>query len=349
MKKYKPIVLIGGIHLGHKPDCGETMKNQLFLLRFKELFDTVIPVDTFEWRRRPWCLITILYTLLRYPKAKVIISASGAAKHLINFLYKFPINRTTYFWVVGGDLPVAVKKGLYNTEALNNLVFIPVQGISMVKELKELGVNNAIYVPNSKPITYHPQICAHEQGKPYKFVFLSRIHNEKGIKEIAEASKMLNKQGYKGQYFVDFYGKKDAEFADEFDRIILDNDEFNYRGYLDLTSVAGYELLSSYDMMLFPTYWHGEGFPGVVLDAYIAGVPIIATDWNLNAEVIEDNQTGIIIPAHDSEALFNAMKAVIKGEIDLFPMKTRCLDYVQKFDFRNVLSKDLMRKLKFYE
>lgn len=349
MKSKNTVILVGGIHLGKKPDCGETMKNQLFLKRFNELFERVIPVDTFEWRKRPWCLMKMLVTLVKHPKAKVIISASSAAKHLINFLNKFPINKTAYFWVVGGDLPVAVRKGLFDVKALNNLVYIPVQGRSMVKELNELGINNAVYVPNSKPITFHPTIQKHPQGKPYRFVFLSRIHPEKGITEIVAAANKLNEKGYKGQYSIDFYGSKDAVFAQEFEQIISESENMEYKGYMDLTSDAGYELLSSYDMMLFPTYWHGEGFPGVVLDANIAGVPIIATDWNLNTEVIEDNVTGIIIPTHDSEALYEVMKKVITDEMDLVGMKKNCVEFVQQYDFRNILSVDLMKKLKLYE
>lgn len=349
MKSNNTIILLGSIHLGQKPDCGETMKNQLFLKRFNELFERVIPVDTFEWRKRPWCLLKMLFTLVKNPKAKVIISASGAAKHLIHFLNKFPINKTAYFWVVGGDLPVAVRKGLYDVKALNNLVYIPVQGRSMVKELNELGVNNAVYVPNSKPITFHPSVRAHEHGKPYRFVFLSRIHPEKGISEIVSAARRLNEQGFISQYSIDFYGSKDAAFAQEFEQMISNNENMEYKGYMDLTSDTGYKLLSSYDVMLFPTYWHGEGFPGVVLDANIAGVPIIATDWNLNTEVIENDVTGIIIPSHNYEALCEAMKKVITGETELVSMKKNCIKYVQQYDFRNVLSIDLMRRLKLYE
>lgn len=345
MKSKNTLILIGGIYLNHKPNSGETMKNQLFLKRFNELFERVIPIDTFRWNKHPFCLVKLFYTLLAHPKAKVIISASGSAKHLIHFLYKFPINKHTYFWVVGGNLADSIKKGFYNVKALNSLVYIPVQGTSMVRELKELGVKNAIYVPNSKPITYRPVISSHKQGQPYRFVFMSRIHPDKGIKEIIEASNRLDIEGFEGLYSIDFYGPKDKEYETEFDNIISQKKNLVYKGYLDLTNDAGYDLLSTYEIMLFPTYWHGEGFPGVVLDANIAGVPIIASDWNLNTEVIENNRTGIIIPAHDSMALYEAMKKVIIGEIDLFTMKNTCVDHVQQYDFRKVLSEELMKRL----
>lgn len=349
MKSKNTLILIGGIHLNHKPTCGETMKNQLFLKRFNELFEKVIPVDTFLWQKHPWCLVKMFFVLLFNPKAKVIISGSRSSRFLINFLYRFPINKHVYFWVVGGDLPIAVRNGLFNTKALNSLVFLPVQGQSMVEELNELGVMNAIFVPNSKPITYHPIIKQHETQTPYRFVFLSRIHPDKGFKEITEACEMLDADGFIGNYSIDFYGSKSPEYATEFDILIAQKEAWNYKGYMDLTTDAGYELLSSYDMMLFPTYWRGEGFPGVVLDANIAGVPIIASDWNLNTEVIENNRTGIIIPTHDSRALFEAMKKVITGKMDLFGMKSACIEHVQQYDFRNVLSEELMKKLKLYE
>ena len=349
MKSKNTLILIGGIHLNHKPTCGETMKNQLFLKRFNELFEKVIPVDTFQWQKHPWCLVRLFSVLLFHPKAKVIISGSGASRFLINFLYKFPINKNAYFWVVGGDLPIAVRNGKYNVNALNNLVYIPVQGQSMVTDLNGLGVKNAIFVPNSKPITYHPDITQHGQEQLFRFVFLSRIHHEKGIREIAEAATKLDNIGFNGKYIIDFYGAKDAEFAEEFERILKTNDALSYKGYLDLTSDKGYDLLSTYDMMLFPTYWRGEGFPGVVLDANIAGVPIIASDWNLNTEVIDNNRTGIIIPTHDSEALFEAMKKVIAGEIDLYAMKNICVEHVQQYDFRNVLSEELMKRLHLFD
>ncbi len=345
MKSNNTIILIGGIHLNHKPTCGETMKNQLFLKRFNELFEKVIPIDTFEWQKHPFCLLRILFVLLFHPKAKVIISASGASRYLIHFLNYFPINKNCYFWVVGGDLPAVVRKGKYRVDALNKLVYIPVQGRSMVAELSDLGVYNSVFVPNSKPITYHPLLRPHRIGQPYRFVFLSRIHPDKGIREIAEATKRLDDEGFKGQYLVDFYGAKDDHFAEEFDQIIVQNDAFHYKGYLDLTSDKGYETLSSYDMMLFPTYWRGEGFPGVVLDASISGVPIIASNWNLNTEVVEDGKTGIIIPAKDSSALFDSMRKVITGQIEIDKLKYNCVINVQKYDFREVLSEELMQRL----
>ena len=291
MKKNK-VILIGAINEGNVPTCGETMKNQLFVKRFNELFDKVITVDTLNWQKRPWVLIKLFFTLLFNKGAKVIISASGAATYLMTFLYYIPLKKNVYFWVVGGNLAQRVKDGVYKIKILQHLRKIIVQGKSMVADLNQIGLNNVIYIPNSKPITFTPKIEQKKDGEKYRFVFLSRVNPYKGIKEIIEAVNLLNEKGLRDQYVVDFYGSIDILYKNEFEQLISTYENIEYKGYLNLLNSEGYKILSEYDVMLFPTYWEGEGFPGIVIDANIAGLPIIATDWNLNSEVIKDKETG---------------------------------------------------------
>lgn len=335
------IILIGAIREGKTPICGETMKNQLFVKRYKELFDKVITVDTLNWQKRPWVLAKAVLTMLFNQKAGVVLSASASVRHLIHFLYYIPVSRNVYFWVVGEGLATSIDKGFFKVKALNKMKKILIQGQSMVEELEKRGVVNAQYVPNSKPIIFHPNIQP-KKDNFYRFVFLSRVHPDKGIKEIVVASEKLREKGY-SNFSVDFYGNIDPGFKEEFLDIMNKHTGVEYKGFLNLLNEESYEQLSEYDMMLFPTYWAGEAFPGVVLDANIAGVPIIASDWNQNKYVVQDGKTGIIIPPHDVMALANSMEVVISGEIDLFRMKKECNDYIQQYEYRNVLSKELFK------
>lgn len=338
MKSKYTLILIGGIHLNHKPTCGETMKNQLFLKRFNELFEKVIPVDTFQWQKHPWCLVKMFFVLLFNPNAKVIISASGASRFLLNFLDVFPINKNVYFWVVGGNMAEAIEAGRFKVSVLKKVKLILVQGKPMVSELNAMGLTNVMYVPNSKPIIFFPSFDKKTGIDCFRFVFLSRIHPDKGIKEIYDATEMLDAAGYKGKYLVDFFGSKDAGYAKVFDAMMEKKESLNYKGYMDLTTKSGYEQLSTYNMMLFPTYWGGEGFPGVVIDANIAGVPIIASDWNLNSDVIIDGKTGFIIPPKDASSLFDSMKYVLDHPQECIQMGRAANDYIQQFDYQKVLS-----------
>lgn len=340
------VILVGAINEGNTPTCGETMKNQLFVKRFNELFDKVITVDTLNWKKRPWVLVKLFCTLLFNRGAKVIISASGAAAMLIKFLYYIPLKKNVYFWVVGGDFSFAIDNGRYSVKSLKQLNYILVQGQSMVESLSGYGLTNVLHVPNSKPITFKPAIKPKENGDIYRFVFLSRVHPDKGIGEILDATERLNSLGLQNRFEVDFYGKVEPSYEETFRAEINKCANVHYKGFLNLMNNSGYETLSRYDVMLFPTYWGGEGFPGVVIDANMAGLPIIASDWNMNQEVIEDGETGFIIPVRDSNALANYMEKFINKEVDLEKMKRYCVDYIQQFDYRNVLSEELMKTIK---
>ena len=121
--------------------------------------------------------------------------------------------------------------------------------------------------------------------------------------------------------------------------------EAEYKGLLNLRDTQNYDELAKYDVMLFPTYWQGEGFPGIVIDAYIASLPIIASDWNLNKDVIEDDVTGWIIPTHDVEALTNRMKYAIDHPEEVKKMAETCRERVAQYDSRIVLSEENLKKL----
>ncbi len=346
MRIKNKVILIGAINEGNVPTCGETMKNQLFVKRFSELFDKVITVDTLNWKKRPWVLVKLFFTLLFNKGAKVVISASGAAAMLIKFLYYIPLKKNVYFWVVGGDFSFAIDNNRYSVKSLKKLNYILVQGKSMVDSLARYGLDNVLHVPNSKPIVFKPTIEPKKKSDPYHFVFLSRIHPDKGIAEIFTATKLLNAMGLQDRFKVDFYGKIEPSYEDKFKLELAKYANTHYEGFLNMTNDKGYEILSRYDVMLFPTYWDGEGFPGVVIDANMSGLPIIASDWNMNREVIEDRKSGFIIPVRDSDALANCMKQYINNEINLTEMKKYCVEYIQQYDYRNILSERLMKYIK---
>lgn len=339
------VIFIGAIDIGNLATNGETMKNQMLLRRFESLFDIVVPVDAYQWRKRPWFFFKMIGALMGNRGAKVVVSASGAARYLFNFLYYVPLKKNVYEWVIGGNRAEKIRNGTYSVKVLKQLNQIIVEGKCMVRELNELGLNNVVCVPNFKPVDYVPSQKDCNASKLLHFVFLSRIHPDKGVKEIIEACGKLNMSGYSDKYCVDFYGPFDTDYQQEFNSLIEPFDNINYKGYLNLMNDSGYDNLSDYDVMLFPTYWDGEGFPGIAIDAYMSGIPIIASDWSMNKEVVEDGKTGYIIPTHDSEALAAKMKGFIDGDFNLAQLRTNCLERAKRYDYRNVVTKDLLIEL----
>ena len=119
----------------------------------------------------------------------------------------------------------------------------------------------------------------------------------------------------------------------------------SYDGFLDLRNWENYKVLSGYDVMLFPTYWNGEGFPGTIIDAYIAGLPVIASDWSMNEELIEHEVTGWIIPPQDEMSLSNRMKQVICNRGCLGEMSRACQKQSINYKADKIISYELLEKI----
>ena len=264
---------------------------------------------------------------------------------LFSFLHYVPLKKAVFDWVIGGSRANLIRQGVYRIKVLKGLKKIIVEGNSMVRELNQMGLNNVVCVPNFKPIEYLAKKKEFFNKDYIRFVFLSRVHPSKGVKEIIDACISLNGHGFENRYLVDFYGAFDTDYQASFNNLIAPLHNVHYKGFLNLMDKNGYDELSSYDVMLFPTYWEGEGFPGVVIDAYMAGLPIIASDWSMNKEVVEDNKTGFIIPVHDSHALAEKMKLFIDARADLCTLSNNCIERVQHFDYRKVVNRQLLIEL----
>lgn len=346
MKEIDSIIFTGVVK--KIPNCGVSMKNKLFIERFQEVYKKVwvVGLNKESWHLYilPLRIIHLIVMAFIHYRAIIVVSSnSWEANIIIRTLQLFGLSNRIHFFVVGGEFHhfLGIR---YSISVYKKIKAIYTQSPKMVKVMNEKGLNNVMFVPNSKRINHYPSIRFRKSQESLKFVFLSRIHPDKGCQQIIECSKLLNERGLASKFSVAFYGAIFYDYEKTFLESIENIGNVNYKGYLDLTTKAGYDELSKYDVMLFPTYWHGEGFPGVVIDAYIAGLPIVASDWNFNADVITP-ETGVIIPAQEQDRLLNEMQIFIEGGYNLAEMKIRCQQIAHQYDNRNVLSEDCLKKM----
>jgi glycosyltransferase involved in cell wall biosynthesis len=97
--------------------------------------------------------------------------------------------------------------------------------------------------------------------------------------------------------------------------------------------------------MLFPTFHPTEGFAGIIIDAFIASLPVLASDWAHNTEVITDGKQGIIYPVHSVEALMNVMEKCIVGQVDLQTMACNTRAEAPKYEAKNALTRDYLKSI----
>lgn len=143
----------------------------------------------------------------------------------------------------------------------------------------------------------------------FSFLFVGRIVRDKGINELVSAFSKLNVEYPKTRLFLvgDYENKLDPVDASTKNEI---------RHNVNIISVgrkAGNDLLAYYaasDCFVFPSY--REGFPNTVLEAGAMDLPCIVTDINGSREIIRDGYNGLIIPVHDEDSLYDAMKSMLE-------------------------------------
>jgi glycosyltransferase involved in cell wall biosynthesis len=86
-----------------------------------------------------------------------------------------------------------------------------------------------------------------------------------------------------------------------------------YRGPLPAEKV--HETLSKYDVLVLPS--HREGCPGAILEAYSAGLPVVATRVGGIPEIVDDGKSGLLVPLEDVDALAESMARLAASGEDM--------------------------------
>jgi len=68
------------------------------------------------------------------------------------------------------------------------------------------------------------------------------------------------------------------------------------------------------DVFVLPS--HSEGSPNVLLEAMATNLPIVATDVGGVAEIVENNDSALLVPPNDPQAMAEAIERVL-GDQDL--------------------------------
>ena len=67
------------------------------------------------------------------------------------------------------------------------------------------------------------------------------------------------------------------------------------------------DALGQHDVLVFPSRYAFEGHPGVVIEAFMAGLPVITSDLPGPSEIVHHEVNGLIVRTGDADALAAAM------------------------------------------
>jgi glycosyltransferase involved in cell wall biosynthesis len=311
-----------------------TLKNALVTALGEQAVTTL---DTSSVFCKPYSFYVTAQAQLAHCTHVIVLPGRLAIRVLLPLLlhWKRTQRRDLRYVVVGGWLPDLLETSGWLKQLCSQVDGIYVEATSMAQRLKANGLQNVKVLPNFRSFDRHASGIHSDIAGPLKLVFCARIVREKGIEEAISAVDLLCRDYNSSVVSLDVYGPVHGSYEKRFNRLIEASPNATYRGVLSPSRV--YDGLREYDLMLFPTYYPGEGFPGTIIDAFVAGVPVLASDWKYNREIIDEGCTGAIFDAKSPEALAKAIVPYIQAPKRLAEMRQHCLRRANDFHVDHAL------------
>jgi glycosyltransferase involved in cell wall biosynthesis len=166
--------------------------------------------------------------------------------------------------------------------------------------------------------------------KKFRFVFIGRLIQTKGILNLIKAFSIVNKTHF--NVHLDIYGAGVLE-----DKIYKSAIENHVTEKITLHGLVPNAIEKIYEAncFVFPSW--SEGFSGSLIEAMLTGIPIIASDIPMNLEAIEHNKTAIVHSVNNPQDLADKMKEMIDQYSQKIEMGVNArLIAQQRFDIKNI-------------
>lgn len=349
---HEKVGVIGHFGFGHSFCDGQTVKTRnLAMLLEQSGYAPAVKVDTYLFKEKNLLNpLKLLFNTLRCMflcKYVFLMVSVNGMKFYLPFLYYLNklTKRRIYHYVIGSELLSMIDEDPDLIPYLNALEVNWFEYESGTAYLRSKGVKNAATLANFKVIDPVEQVV-HYSGEQYRVCTFSRVMEEKGITEAIRTVRDLNEELGAGMVMLDIYGPVQKTYEQFFSQLLRENSHYvRYMGIVESDCSA--DVLNQYYALLFPTRWVGEGFPGTIIDAFASGIPVIASDWNANKELIEHGEQGLIYPKKNMHSLTDAVRWAIQNPERMEKMRHSSRAEFEKYmpaSIAKVIIRELQKK-----
>lgn len=274
--------------------------------------------DTQTFKKSKLKLFGMFYKLAK-ADAVFYIAAQNSLKYLFPVVYIFAkIFRTKINYIaIGGWLFKFLKNKPVHRHMLSKIQGVFVQTNNLYLELKKYQFENVHTLNNFRMLQFPKLDIDRKCSNIIRMVFMARVHPMKGVDVLFRLDRFFKEENF-NDFVIDIYGPILDSYRYEFFEKIK-NSTVNYCGIVEPSDM--YSVLPKYDLMLFPTKYYTEGFPGTILDAYISGLPVIASNWLNAEEFIENGQTGYVVEFDDDYEFVRKVNEVTKNSQVILDLK----------------------------
>ena len=139
------------------------------------------------------------------------------------------------------------------------------------------------------------------------FVFIGRLDENKGIKELIENWKKLPKE-----YILHIYG--DGTLKGLVEEAINQFQNIKYFGFQPQEVI--FKDLTNSQSLIISSIWY-EGFPMIIAESFSLSVPVITVDIGNHATVVKESRAGEVYSKSDFQSFKRAIESIIKNNKEL--------------------------------
>ena len=342
MKK-KTICVIGAFKKGCIDYNGQTTKVLNYTAEIRARFPDARIIELDTWNKEKTSYLSILRTVPCCLKSDVVLILPGknGLRIFLPLAAKFKKlgHYELLYPVVGGWLPEYMEARPKLQKHLKKVDRVYVETRKMVEGLAALGMDNAELTPVFTRRVATEQDRDYRVGDPIRLCTFSRVTEDKGVGTAIEAVTALNRQAGRKKYSLTVFGQIDPAFEPKLNELLAADDcgAVDLHGPLEDDEVI--HALSTHSALLFPTYYFGEGFPATVLEAMIAGLPIIASDWRYNSEIVTEGYNGYLFKLDDGAAgLADKIERLFASPESAIEMHQNSLERAEQYTPKRVLA-----------
>ena len=210
---------------------------------------------------------------------------------------------------------VKTRQQNFFDDLLYRILFKNTKVILLSKRLYEdvskyVKQEDVFFLPNGIPIPNAVEEFLPKNNMVSQLLFLSNLIESKGVLLLLAALKKLKDNGIKFHcYFVGGEGDISSE---QLNQKINDLNLQEYVTYLGKKyGDYKHEIFQSSDIFVFPTFYHNECFPLVLLEAMMFGLPVISTNEGGIPDIVKDGETGFIVEKQKPKQLAEKIKWLI--------------------------------------
>lgn len=180
---------------------------------------------------------------------------------------------------------------------------------------KMLVIYNGVKIPARNNVITENCLLDVNESRKIKILFLGRFDYQKGYDQLLYIISKLCKD----KYHFDIIGDSVNNNAEK-----INCSNVEYHGWLPQSELGYY--FNDADFLIMPSRW--ESFGLVAVEAQSYGLPVLANKCSSLPEVIDDNNTGILLDFSDIDNVVDFILA--KDKLFWLSKKKSCINFAQQ-------------------